>query len=1000
MFKKMLAVLLAVCVIGACCPFPAQEVKVAAAGGEIEGKFVFEDDDFENYRQIDFKFDPELFATKAAVYNKSLSTLSQILAIGSFGYNESEANQDNTISILLTGEATDPNYVDPKGRPGPTYDNFGFTDFYSSDYYHKRANYHSVAVAIAQKDITVTESGSPTEYTLIAVGIRGGGYNREFGGNFIVTPETSMYSYGFDQTSNQVVAEIKKYLNDTEYQPSDKSKPLKIWVAGYSRGAATSNLVGAKLIDEVYTSNMLGEYNLTFNDIYAYTFETPNTVLGNRQTPAFVKDSRYFGIHNIINLNDFVCKVPVAVWNYTRFGKDYYLPINVNNKKYKDQLAAMLKMLKDKMGVDNPKEYYKMENFTHYTWDIIWGTQKNPKNKTPMNVYLDDVFKILGKDISKDTSGYAAKYQAPMAFVAALANDVKDETAMEAIIKDLEAYSEKGWNIAWKLITQGYQGFREKVTNIMYDNLMRYGYDKPNYNHAEVAGTATGLVDLAINYIWKDVDSLVTFGENEEIIVQGHFATICLAWLMSQDTYYNPSAATLSEAFEGNGIYRTVYINSPVDVVVKDNGTEVAKITGGIPWNKPIIVDGIEYSSEVAATIDDNGQMVLYLPPNGAYDIELTGTGDGALDVTITEDDFKDGETIKMWNYYDLGGTHNVDQGDTYTISLPSLVTANPISDSGADSYATLYSGGSIDNHGYVSGTYTFNETTSISTPITATYVTDEQNTTKPLEVPVTITATGSGIASGARPRVYGNYATVKALPREGASFIGWYDNSDKQITTDKSYRFRVTAPVALVAKFTQLAEAPANYIGQTPTPTPTPAIPAVPAPDLNAPKPVTMDDYAEKVKNAPEGATIVIDLGSGTFIPAKIFEQAANRNVTIEVRTNGCIFTFNGMDFKNLPANFPGADLQLTLNPTNLDHFRTANTVAILSLPRELPFPFKLTYPLGEGHSNSKLHLIGLNKAKTGTEQKGTLYASNTGSITFIWNGGAFYIVSAKALE
>lgn len=79
-------------------------------------------------------------------------------------------------------------------------------------------------------------------------------------------------------------------------------------VTGHSRGAAVSNVLGARLTDRFGAEN-----------VFVYTFATPRTVRG--------EYPEYDNIFNIINPADLVTYLPFPDWGFERYGIDIVLPV-------------------------------------------------------------------------------------------------------------------------------------------------------------------------------------------------------------------------------------------------------------------------------------------------------------------------------------------------------------------------------------------------------------------------------------------------------------------------------------------------------------------------------------------------------------------------------------------------------------------------------------------------------------------------------------------------
>lgn len=96
----------------------------------------------------------------------------------------------------------------------------------------------------------------------------------------------------------------------------------KVVLTGHSRGAAVANILGARLDDYAANGSSSPLAAIRHDNLFVYTFATPNTIInsGVNTTAA-----RYANIFNVINPEDVVPLVPVAKWDYRRFGRDLQL---------------------------------------------------------------------------------------------------------------------------------------------------------------------------------------------------------------------------------------------------------------------------------------------------------------------------------------------------------------------------------------------------------------------------------------------------------------------------------------------------------------------------------------------------------------------------------------------------------------------------------------------------------------------------------------------------
>lgn len=182
--------------------------------------------------------------------------------------------------------------------------------------YHTDYDPQSVGVIISSKQIEDT--------TIIAVVLRGTS-GKEWYSNFDIGRdiEQSGVHKGFSTATSFVNKKIEMYLVNYGV---DKSK-AKFFVTGHSRGAAVANLLSADLIDKYSSDN-----------VYAYTFATPNTT-----TLASAKDAQYKGIFNFVNPEDFIPYIPLENWGFTKYGTTITFPSSDTDPEFKIKLEQASK---------------------------------------------------------------------------------------------------------------------------------------------------------------------------------------------------------------------------------------------------------------------------------------------------------------------------------------------------------------------------------------------------------------------------------------------------------------------------------------------------------------------------------------------------------------------------------------------------------------------------------------------------------------------------------
>ena len=244
----------------------------------------------------DFPYSDALFDAPANQYRHQLAQSSLGLAIAAFRQKDVElAQKDQAVRQYLLDAG------------------FGAL---ASEEYDITPSVDTIATLIGSKQI----DGA----TLVAVAVSGGDYEKEWESNFTISVQQydngEVFHEGFAQAAANVVVRVLFYL-----QEQNITGPVKLWLTGYSRAAAVSNLTAYALLQ----SNLVTEENL-----YAYTFATPRC-MANAEVPECAS------IFNIVGSFDPVPSVPFEEWGYDRYGTTLYLPSQELCADYADRKAAV-----------------------------------------------------------------------------------------------------------------------------------------------------------------------------------------------------------------------------------------------------------------------------------------------------------------------------------------------------------------------------------------------------------------------------------------------------------------------------------------------------------------------------------------------------------------------------------------------------------------------------------------------------------------------------------
>lgn len=688
-----------------------------------------------------YYYDDNYFNNTSYDYNPHLATMSLCLELSSWG---SEEESDYT-KKMKNAEAL----LDELGFVGFDHN---YTDF-TEEGINGKPTKDSVGVVAANKHMSFDDG----DYTLIAVAVRGGGYEREWASNFKIGLNGE--HRGFSEARDIVVAFLENYIEEQGI-----SGNIKLWITGYSRAAATANLVAAAIDDGNIN---LGGCTLALDDMFAYTFETPAGAIDTG-----TNDTKYNNIFNTINMNDLVPKVAPEYWGFSRYGIDCFLstPETDGYEVYQEKLTSMLEMYQKLEGYEGyDVDDFKMKKIAIEDWkpSII----DDNKDKTKQSAFLNSYVTMLAKDFLKNRAIYVTKYQ----------NGICDAcgiffgTDSAKTTKLFECAKEKFTN-NWKSILLeflspfgGEEAAYRKVAEYLKECLDEAGIT--NYSQGEFNRSVTMILDLVVAVAANHPNLATTLVFNFPKIGQAHYPELCLAWVQSMDTNYTAEA----DASFSTGKYRIVRINCPVDVIVYDTGgNSLASIVDDTP----------QPDADVVAVFNDDGEKMVYLPINHDYVVKLTATDEGIMNYAVQEYDPNVGETNHMVLFNDI----EIANGQEYTAYLPGYSKEDIENRTGAvaDTDYTLFLGETqILPSEELAGEEVFNAY------YNANAVVDDA---------------AKGIVFGSGIRQYGTFAKITAIPYEGYEFVGWYEGEDL-VSTEAEYRFRVSKDSEFMAVFKEISQ-------------------------------------------------------------------------------------------------------------------------------------------------------------------------------------------------
>ena len=254
-------------------------------------------------------------------YDHALARLSLCLELSSWSNHEEK--------IWAKGSLYDANSVRPnsdffaKDRYVDLETAYDALDFDDALYYNYDVTLNDTSDKVA---FSIATKKDVCGATLISVVIRGGYYGAEWSSNFNVG-DGQKHHDGFYNAADAV---YDKIINNPDHSATDGK--VKLWITGYSRGAAVANLLAARLCEYSETSSRFGK-----EDIFTYTFATPQGMIGGKELSVGL----YEGIYNIINPGDIIPLMALEEWGFTRYGSTkFFAPAQIGATEA-DTLAAV-----------------------------------------------------------------------------------------------------------------------------------------------------------------------------------------------------------------------------------------------------------------------------------------------------------------------------------------------------------------------------------------------------------------------------------------------------------------------------------------------------------------------------------------------------------------------------------------------------------------------------------------------------------------------------------
>lgn len=559
----------------------------------------------------DIYFSQSYFEHSSYEYDPHLATTSLCLAISTY--------PDYGIGVEEDWYENQPKFIKS------TLETIGFNSFITNEDFVQTARTDSIGLAAAKKQID--------DYTVICVAPRSGGYYSEWANNMhLGDGSKSDYMHeGWYDAANKLIDFTIDYVND--YHVTGR---VKLWLTGFSRGGATTNIAAGLIDNRLYNGEKLfGEKaSLAREDVYAYTFEAPQGANVNSKTVKLPRDAIYGNIFNIINPNDVVPKVAMAEYGFTRFGVDKFITTKFYDPKNYVNNRNIFKKLHDLDNQNDEVPYtgdnfgmygLKIENFLNIISGIpaligiFTGNIGQIKDSTKANydaniastLFIEELTSQLGS-----RNNFVKKYQTPLENIMLI---LKNEN-----FTDIP--STPGLVLRLFLLST--------LSNSIIGNLSAIK------NAIKVAaGTyATRIVELLevltnplVKAYWERPNELISIAVHIGDIFLNHFSDVTLAHMQSQDSYYideynkNNEVKISVVPLRDNADFGRMHFFGFNDLGLRLNskkGTRVVNVEGHVLGKSDVEECDSEYAVGYYSYVTEE-KMELFMPINRKYNISM-----------------------------------------------------------------------------------------------------------------------------------------------------------------------------------------------------------------------------------------------------------------------------------------------------------------------------------------------------------------------------------------
>ena len=501
-----------------------------------------------------------------------------------------------------------------------------FNTFETNDDYKQTARFDSIGLCAAKKEFG--------DYTVVAIAPRSGGYFSEWASNVNLGngSKSDMMHEGWYNAANKLINFLTDYVNQNV-----ETTKVKLWMAGFSRGGATTNLAAGLIDNKIDQGERLfNNANISREDVYAYTFEAPQGANVNSKTVKKPKDSLYNNIFNIVNPLDIVPKLAMKEYGFTRFGIDKYItnkfydPENYENnrktfnvflKKYHQNSETELapdafKISGFEIGNAGADIILTLINFIATDNDlptILVPFEDKRKQNYDASIAFDQLMRELVSQMGNRDNFYK-KFEPSLIKLMLAIQDEKNGNPnfLLALLKIVSV------GAIIKEITSSTKLVKSAISLIWGDSLAT-----TLYNAFDV------LVGPLGSTYWEKPNELLSIAAYVNNIFQNHYPEVTISHVASQDSYY-------LDDYEGEGVLKEVPFLNNVDYgrmhffgyndiglrLNSKSGTRVINIEGHVLGKSDVKDCQPSYAAGYYSYATEE-KMDIFMPVNQKYNISM-----------------------------------------------------------------------------------------------------------------------------------------------------------------------------------------------------------------------------------------------------------------------------------------------------------------------------------------------------------------------------------------